>query len=366
MRVALIAPEIPDYSVEYSEIAAKRCDVLLCIADKHSATAHVKPRLETARLAWPRQRELRNLIFMRDLAHRIREWNPDIVHFMNESNVWLSLLIPILGKIPVVTTVHDIQIHPGDTSSARVPRFLTRLLVKLSDAIVVHGGDLRSDAIRHLPVTPKSVFVLPHPPLKSYSEIAKQRKFGKPQDGRFRILFFGRIHKYKGVRYLLEAVASVQANVPNVEVLIAGRGDDLSHDLCKLGQPPFVKVDNRFIPPDEVARLFAEADLLVLPYIEGSQSGVLMVAMAFGLPVVATNVGEIPDVVRSVGMGLVVPSGQTPALATAITQIALDPGLHRRFSEGAVAAMNGEYSDDTLSSRILATYENVLNIAKRS
>ena len=98
MRVALVAPEIPDYSVQYSEIAADRCDVLLCVAAKHLVTADKKCKLEMLQLAWPRQRELSNIAFLRSLASRISEWNPDVVHFMNESNVWLSLLIPMLGE----------------------------------------------------------------------------------------------------------------------------------------------------------------------------------------------------------------------------------------------------------------------------
>ena len=192
-----------------------------------------------------------------------------------------------------MTTVHDINIHPGDINSARVPRFLTKYLVKRSNAIVVHGDSLRLDALRDLPVAPDNVLVVPHPPLKRYAEIAKQKKFRKPADGIFRFYFLDELYQYKGLRYLLEATASVQAQVSNVEVLIAGRGDDLSLDLQKLGMPSYVKVDNRFLPGDEVARIFTEADLLVLPYIEASQSGVLMVSMAFGLPVVATEVGEI-------------------------------------------------------------------------
>jgi glycosyltransferase involved in cell wall biosynthesis len=366
MKVAIVAPEIPDYSLEYSQIAAGCCDVLLCIADKHSTTVREKSRLQTIKLAWPRQREVTNITFLLTLAQRIREWNPDIVHLMNESNVWLSLLIPMLGTVPVVTTVHDVNIHPGDTTSARVPRILTKFLVKQSDAIIVHGDNLRSDAIRGLPVTPDSVFVIPHPPLKSYIKISAQKKFRKRQDGKFRVLFFGRIHEYKGLSYLLAAAPSLHAKVPNVEVMIAGSGDNHSSDLQKMGNPSFITLDNRFIPADEVARLFAEADLLVLPYIEASQSGVLMVAMTFGLPVVATDVGEIAGVIRSVGMGLVVPSRQAPALAAAITQIALDREMHRRFSEGAIRAMNGEYSDNAISSRIFSTYENILNTAKRS
>jgi glycosyltransferase involved in cell wall biosynthesis len=364
MRVALVAPEIPDYSVEFSHIVAKRCEVLLLVPEKHSIAVQNTPQLEIARLSWPRQRSLQNISFLRALSRQIRSWKPDVVHFLNESNIWLTLLIPMLGGIPALTTVHDIRIHPGDSSSSRVPRFLTKILIRQSNAIIVHGEILRSEAIRELPVSADKVFVVPHPPLKNYLGIARQENFRKPRDGKFRVLFFGRIYRYKGLRYLLDAAISAHRVVPNIEVLIAGSGDDMSYELQQLGRPPFLKIDNRFVPASDVARFFSEADLVVLPYIEASQSGVLMLAMAFGLPVVATEVGEIPTVVRSVGMGLVVPPSNGPALASAITRLALDPDMLQQFSKGATNAVNGEYSDGALCNRIISTYENVVSRVK--
>jgi glycosyltransferase involved in cell wall biosynthesis len=364
MRVVLVAPEIPDYSVEFSHIVAQRCEVLLLIPEKLSVAVESTPRLRIDRLKWPRQRDFRNIAFLCALSRQIREWNPDVVHFLNESNIWLALLIPMLGNIPAVTTVHDIRIHPGDWSSARVPRFLTKILIRRSNAIIVHGETLRSEAIRELPVSADKVFVVPHPPLKNYLGIAKKENFRKPRDGKFRVLFFGRIHRYKGLRYLLDAAISAHHAVPNIEVLIAGSGDDLSYELEQLGKPSFLKIDNRFVPARDVARFLSEADLVVLPYIEASQSGVLMLAMAFGLPVVATEVGEIPTVVRSVGMGLVVPPRNGPALASAITRLARDPDMLHKYSKAAADAVNGEYSDNALCNRIIFTYENVLIAGK--
>jgi glycosyltransferase involved in cell wall biosynthesis len=107
--------------------------------------------------------------------------------------------------------------------------------------------------------------------------------------------------------------------------------------------------------------LFVEADLLALPYIEASQSGPLMMAMAFGLPVVATEVGEISSVVRSTRMGLVVPPRDKIALADAITKVALDEGLRRQLSENAKQAMSSDYSREAISSRVLHIYEGLIN-----
>ena len=184
--------------------------------------------------------------------------------------------------------------------------------------------------------------------------------FRKPADGIFRVLFFGRIYEYKGLQYLLEAAPLVRAKVPLVQFVIAGVGDDVLACYPHLRDTSFIQFDNRFIPINDAARLFAESDLLVLPYIEASQSGVLMIAMPFGLPVVVTEVGEISSLVRSCGMGLVVPPREPAALAAAITKIALDSELRNLLSKNAKRAATEEYSRKKISATALCIYEKVI------
>ena len=171
LRIVLIAPEIPDYSIEFCEIVAMSCEVLLCIPDKYVNDDRIRrrPGLEVRRLEWPRQRTFANINFMMRFSKLICDWKPDLVHFLNESNLWLNLLVPMLGRVPVLTTVHDVQLHPGDVSSRRVPRFFAKTLIGQSDAIVVHGDSLRADATQVFRVKPECVFVFPHPPLIRYS-----------------------------------------------------------------------------------------------------------------------------------------------------------------------------------------------------
>ena len=140
----------------------------------------------------------------------------------------------------------------------------------------------------------------------------------------FRILFFGRIHEYKGLRYLIEAAPEIFRSVDHAKLIIAGRGDDFSSYRAMISDPSRFEIHNRFIEEAETVRMFAEADVLVLPYSEASQSGVLLVALCFGSPVVATDVGEMAEVVRSAQMGIVVPPRDVPALASAVVAMATD------------------------------------------
>ena len=366
MRIAFVGTEIPDHCIEFALMMADSCDVLLCIPDRYYTPNRVRSsaRLEVEWLPWPRKRDPRSILFTRTVLRRILAWKPDILHFLSESNVWNWLLARFLKSVPVVTTVHDLTFHPGDVASRRVPRYFANALIKQSDAIIVHGEALRKDAAELLPVRSHQIYVVPLvPPLLpafDTAEFADQSKYTKLNDGVFRILFFGRIYEYKGLRYLLEAMPIVREQIKNAILVIAGEGDDISRYRDYITDPSYLEIKNRFISRPEIAKLFIEADVLALPYIEASQSGPLMIAMAFGLPVVATEVGEIPNVVRSAKMGLIVPPKDRTALANGICKIALDREMRERFSANAKQAMDCDYSRSKISQQVREIYKELI------
>ena len=232
--------------------------------------------------------------------------------------------------------------------------------------MIVHGHALRAAAVNELPVRADQVYVMPLvSPLipSSGSEPVKQPQ---PNDGVFRVLFFGRILEYKGLRYLLQAMRLVNERMKNVRLVIAGQGDDISLYPDLLSGASYLDIRNRFVPRDEVEQLFVESDLLALPYIEASQSGPLMIAMRFALPVIATDVGEMPSVVKSAEMGLVIPPKDAPALADAICKVAGDPDLRQRFAANARHASETEYSRDNISARVQEFYEDVIKKSCRA
>jgi len=362
MRVALIAREIPDFAVEFADLMADYCDLLLCMPDRYYPPnrPHLKPRLELALLPWPGRTSFRNVAFIYKLAKRVREWKPDLVHFLSANNHWFWLLVLLLKPIPIVTTVHDVKCHPGDVTSRRVPRFYTNLLIRRSDAIIVHGERLRDDASGFLPIFPEKIFVAPLISSLLPNEFGDQGRQVRVNNGSFRLLFFGRIYEYKGLNYLLEAMRAVHALAPNVRLTIAGKGEDISKYTDSIGDLSNIEIRNWYISRPEMWQLFVEADLVVLPYIEASQSGPLMIAMAFGKPVVATDVGAISEVVRSAQIGLVVPPQDVAALATAIIDLALNDEARERFSRNAEKAMKNEYSKSCVAAQYVSIYRHLI------
>jgi glycosyltransferase involved in cell wall biosynthesis len=365
MRVALIATGPFDYCIEYAEMLTDSCEVLLCVPEKSLAgRAFIDPQVEIARFHWLRHRSPSSFVLILRLLARIRASRPDIVHFLGENNVWLNLLPPLLGRTPVVTTVHDIEYHPGDTESRRLPRVFIDRFIRQSDAIIVHGENLRSAALAKLPTPADRMFVFPHPPLTYYARLARRSKMAQTKDGLFRALFFGRIYEYKGLKYLIEAAQLALPRLPSLRVVVAGRGDDPAKGGVSISAPEIFDLRNRFIPDLELAQLLTDADVVVLPYIEASQSGVLMVALAFGLPVIATDVGEIANVVRMTGAGMVIPPRDSGALADALVEIGNNAPLRQSFAERAGEALQGPYSRKILAARAKDIYEMIIHATR--
>jgi glycosyltransferase involved in cell wall biosynthesis len=364
MRVVLIAPDIPDYCIAFAKAVATSCDVLLIAPQSFFKDRPVPdaPGLTVRQVAWPRHRSLRNPVFLLRLFGAIRRYRPDVIHVLNEKNVWLNALLPFLRDGPVVTTVHDVQYHPGDDTSRSVPQWCTRLFVRQSDAIIVHGDSLRRQAAQRLPIAEKAIHVVPHVALTFYRDLATREKLQRARGGAPVVLFFGRIRRYKGVDLLISAANRAASEGLAARFVIAGQSDGETRPLLKKAAPPLFDVRDRFIPDLETAQLFLDADLLVLPYVEASQSGVLAIANSFGLPVVATSVGEIGAAVAESGTGLVVPPNESEALAQALLLIMQDEKRRRAFADKARRFAETESSARAIGARAIAVYKDVLKI----
>jgi len=195
--------------------------------------------------------------------------------------------------------------------------------VRQSDHVVVHGEGLRKLAVDRYAKTEDHVHVLSHPSIQRYADLARRQRIGRrSEDGSFRVLLFGRIFAYKGLEDLILAEAALGESVPGLRIVIAGRGDDPSDFRPMMGDPGRYDIRHRFIEDEEVARLFVDADVVVLPYTEASQSGVLNLAAAFGRPVIVTDVGELAGTVIPNGIGLVVPPREpmTPLAASLVAE----------------------------------------------
>ncbi len=198
--------------------------------------------------------------------------------------------------VKLVVTVHDADLHPGDGFPMQMA--LQRRLIRRADALIAlthHVSErlLRQGAARGKPMLSASLppFVFgPRPP--------RPLSHG----GAMRLLCFGRLLPYKGLD-LLETALRGLGEVPPYEVRIVGQGPD-SETLRALAALPGVRVENRWVPENEVGALIGWADAVLLPYREASQSGVAAIAIAAGRWVVATRVGGLAEQFRDERLAL--------------------------------------------------------------
>ena len=186
-------------------------------------------------------------------------------------------------------------------------------------------------------------------------------------NGKFKVLFVGRHIERKGICYLIEAAKYLPTD--KFEIRIVGEGDLTGKLKQQAAQYPHVLFTGKLVAP-ELAREYQEANVFVLPAIvdhKGDTEGlgvVLIEAMESGLPVVASNVGGIPDVVVDNVSGLLVPEKSPAALADAIKRLADDPQLVKQLLEGARNRIAEHFTWDNITRRQIEIYEQLENSKK--
>ena len=262
-------------------------------------------------------------------ARRIVAERPDILLLQWWTPFWIPLLLIVSraarrAGIPILYISHQF-IEPD---SSLIEWFFARLTLRLADGLIVMTEEEFGMARRVLPGKPIRAGY--HPIYEGFlrHELPRaeaRRRLGVPADAPL-LLMFGFVRRYKGLRYLLDALASLP-ETPHL--LVAGEfwedEQPYREQIRRLGLEGRVTLHNRYINNEDIEPYFAAADALVLPYLSGSQSGVSMIAINYGLPVIATAVGGLAETITDGESGLIVPPGNSPALARAI---------ERFFAEG--------------------------------
>jgi glycosyltransferase involved in cell wall biosynthesis len=208
--------------------------------------------------------------------------------------------------------------------------WLTRRALAQGHGYIAQSDQVRRDLHQVLPDTdPARVVTVPHPvydfgvPGRARkSKAAARAALGLPADARL-VLFFGFIKPYKGVVHLIDAAGPLQREFgDDLRVLIVGDiyGEKRPY-LDRLAATPgrdIVQLVDGFVPDETVEDYFLAADLAVLPYVSATQSGIVQIAYNYDLPVVTTDVGGLPEVVRDGETGYIVPPGDGEALARAV------------------------------------------------
>jgi glycosyltransferase involved in cell wall biosynthesis len=247
--------------------------------------------------------------------------------------------------------------HAGDASQRNIPQWVRDLAVHRSHRIITHAEALKKMILQRFNLPAELVTVIPVGEFSIYRHW--DPGIWTEQEGN--ILFFGRVWPYKGLDYLIAAEPIISQVCPNASIVIAGRGEKLERYRAMMVHPDRFKVLNRYIPRADVPRLFQQASIIVLPYTEASQSGVIPLAYAFGKPVVATRVGGIPEMVDDEVTGYLVPPRDSDSLATAVIRLLQDKETRQRMGQNALEKTKNELSWATIARQTIKVYQTAIH-----
>jgi glycosyltransferase involved in cell wall biosynthesis len=296
---------------------------------------------------------------LRRLVDEVRAEAPDVIHFQ-----WLPL--PAIDRLflgtlrrvaPLVLTAHDSR--PFNGAALRLQKIGAIAILTKFDRVIVHTEEARVRLIAD-GVQPSRLARIAHGLLYDEEPV---RVTGGAFGATVRFLLFGKLKPYKGADLLIEAFRRLPPRLrARAELQIVGKPYMDVRPLLKAadGLEGRVRLDFRFVPDAEMNQLLAQADVFVFPYREIDVSGVLMAALRYRRPIIASRIGGFAELLVDGRHGLLVPPGDVAALADAMSRLAEEPTT-RGAMGGAIADLIGAIpSWDEIARRTDELYRELL------
>jgi glycosyltransferase involved in cell wall biosynthesis len=385
-QMSVVVVDAPCFTLSYDfslceALVKNQCKVLLarskyshatwCASDSFELWEGFYPlagKLSRMALPGPCKRLLKaaeHAIDMPRFISKMRSLKPDVIHFQ-----WLP--IPALDKIylrqlqriaPLVLTAHNTTLYHGAAPS-RLQGLGFTSVFKYFDAVITHTEYSKKRINAKRWISPEAVAVIPHGVLDYYRSLGHETESWSPANPT--ILFFGNIKPYKGLDVLLRAFQALPpATRKSSRLVIAGRPHCDMREFQKLSLD--LGIDSQvtwklgFLEEPEVADLFRSATVAALPYREIDQSGVLMTAIAFETPIVASQLEGFQETIKNGVHGYLVPVGEVSALATALDRILTRPDEARRMRQALGILRQGELSWDHCAKETMKVYARVID-----
>lgn len=302
------------------------------------------------------------------VGRKIAKENADLIIF----KYWIPFFAPCFATISYIAkkfsgakiliicdNVIPHEKRPGD-------RTFTKMFFSLSDFFVVMSGIVEKD-LKLFNKKNKPYKLLKHPVYNLFGDpVSKDEgrkfisdKYGIDVRNEKVILFFGYIRRYKGLSILLEAMPQILKHM-DLKLLVVGEfyEDEKKYrdQIRENGLEENVKVVSDFVPDSNVRYFFSASDVVVLPYIDATQSGIIQIAYHFNKPVIATDVGGLAEVVNNNETGFIIKANDPKALSEAITGF---------YSEGLEKKFAGEVSREKEKYRWEVFIDEVLQLTKK-
>jgi glycosyltransferase involved in cell wall biosynthesis len=286
------------------------------------------------------------------LSEWITKRRPAVLH-LQEYSLFFPLYVRRLKRScrVLVATVHNVRPHASDHVADAIDGF-QMLALRQCSGLIVHEERLKRDLRRRIGASGPPIFVTQHGTWATPTPYHRM-------PGRRRLLMFGVMRRNKGLDTLLRAMH----RLPEFRLTVAGTGITTTYgrELGNLmvGLEGRVVLTDEYVADSRIPELFGSHDIVVMPYRGfAAQSGVLHLAIAYGLPVVVSDAGAPADTVRRWKIGFVSPEGDSGALAEAIRR--LDEPSAYSSAAAHIAASRESLSWDGTAQATLAAYSELL------
>jgi len=358
VKVAFVSFDFGEYCVRLASAVAQNTNIFLFLPEHEAEPyAHLLSSSVVLRMfKKPRLRQpLHQMLMVEGIVRGVRQFKPDVIH-LQQGHMWFNFALPLLGRYPLVVTSHDPITHAGE----KTPQQIFDWGCNRAGQIIVHVPQMKELFIRRLHMPSGRVHVIPH--VLCGDDAAQPRI----QDEEHLVLFFGRMSEYKGLEYLIRAEPLITDQVPQARIVIAGTGEEFGRYRRMMTNPERFIVHNEYVSNEKRAELFRRASVVVLPYIEATQSGVIPVACSFGKPVVATAVGGLPAQVDDGETGYLVPPRDERALAEAIVRLLRNRDLRHQLGANGKRKITSECNPDVVARDTLAVYQLAVSSGRSS
>jgi glycosyltransferase involved in cell wall biosynthesis len=361
LKIALLHFGLTEYTMGLANGLANYVDLTLIHPAKLSPICqkianpgiHIRSFSKPARSRYPG-----NLFSMIEMMRIIREVNPDVLHVQETFDYWYDFTLLFNRMPPLVTTIHDVVPHPGDLGNTPGVQYTKRIAFYRSQKLILHAQVLKDMLTQKFRIPEQRISVLPHGELGTLY----QQMSGKVNVERepYTLLFFGRIWAYKGLKYLIDAIPLVAERIPEVKLIIAGRGENLDQYFPNGCDEKHYEILNDYIPYEDVATIFKRSTVTVLPYIESSQSGVASIAYGTGTLVIASDIGGLGEMIKNEKDGLLVPPGDVRALADTIIRLLSDRQLQEKLRTAAQIRSQEDLNWSKIAEQTVNIYHQII------
>lgn len=261
------------------------------------------------------------------LLHLIKRIKPSVI-YITHFHPWVFFVIFIrkFCKFKLIYALHEDPFSYKEKNNFFF-NWLEKFCALRADIVVVHSKFMYQQVASKISVP---IHIIP---LGAYENYFLNYK--KDIDtSKVRFLFLGRIEPYKGLEVLLRAYEAIARKYSNAELTIAGKGV-VPIDLKEKFGENKLKIVNSWMSVEKLGEIIAHNDVLILPYIKASQSGIVSIALAYGLPVIASRVGALEEQVRDNETGYLFSVGDHADLAKKMENFLISPFLISEFGKNS-------------------------------